>query len=155
MSVRTPMQWTAGPSGGFSATAPDKLVRPLPDGAFGPDQVNVARQRRERDSLLRFISRLVHERRDTPELGWGECTLLENDPPALFAQRSDWRGSTVFAVHNLSPDPVSAELDLGTDVVNVDDLLELREHDVAGGRLRVELDGYGYLWLRAVRSADA
>ena len=154
MSVRTPMQWTAGPSGGFSAAAPEQLVRPLADGSFGPDRVNVAAQRREADSLLRFISRLVHERRDTPELGWGECTLLENEPPALFAQRSDWRGATVFAVHNLSAEPVSAELDLGADVIDVDDLLELREHSVNGGRLRIELDGYGYLWLRAVRSGE-
>ena len=35
--------------------------------------------------------------------------------------------------------------------MGVDDLLELRDHHVDGGRLRVELDAYGYLWLRAVR----
>ena len=130
MSVRTPMQWAAGPTGGFSGAAPDQLVRPLADGAFGPDCVNVAAQRREGDSLLRFMSRLIHQRRDTPELGWGECTLIENEPPALFAQRSDWQGSTVFVVHNLSAEPVSAELELDADVVDVDDLLELREHTV-------------------------
>jgi trehalose synthase len=124
MSVRTPMQW--------------------------PD---VADQRRDPDSLLRFMTRLVEQRRDTPELGWGESTLIENEPPQLFAHRSDWQDSTVFTVHNLSADPVTAELDLGEDVADVDDLLELCEHRVEGGRLRVQLDGYGYLWLRAVRPA--
>jgi hypothetical protein len=54
-------------------------------------------------------------------------------------------------VHNLSAEPVAAELDLGEGVEGVDDLLELREHRVDGGRLRVELDAYGYLWLRALR----
>jgi glycosidase len=123
MAVRTPMDWDA-----------------------------VTEQRREGDSLLRFITRLVHQRRDTPELGWGESTLLENDPAALFAHRCDWRGSTVFAIHNLSPDTVEYELDLGDGVDGVDDLLELRDHRVADGQLHLRLDGYGYLWLRAVRS---
>jgi hypothetical protein len=54
-------------------------------------------------------------------------------------------------VHNLSGAPVAAELELGEDVEGVDDLLELRDHHVEGGRLHVELGAYGYLWLRAVR----
>jgi glycosidase len=113
----------------------------------------VAEQRRDADSLLRFMTRLVHQRRDTPELGWGESALIENDPPALFAHRSDWQGATVFTIHNLSGETVEYELDLGDDVEGVDDLLELREHEVEGGRLRLRLDAYGYLWLRALRSS--
>jgi maltose alpha-D-glucosyltransferase/alpha-amylase len=151
MSVRTPMQWAPGPTGGFSTAEPGRLVRPLPGGDFGPDRVNVAVQRREPGSLLAFITRLVHRRREAPELGLGASTLLENEPPALFAHRCDWQGSSVFAIHNLSDGTVTAELDLGGDVTGVDDLLELREHDVEGGKLRVELDAYGYLWLRALR----
>jgi trehalose synthase len=122
MSVRTPMQWS-----------------------------EVARQERTPDSLLRFVRRLAHERREAPELGWGASTLIENEPKSLFARRSDWQGSTVFVVHNLSAEPAVAELDLGEDVRGVDDLLELRDHHVDRGRLRVELGAYGYLWLRAVR----
>jgi glycosidase len=120
MAVRTPMEWP-----------------------------RVAEQRRDPDSLLRFLTRLLHARRNTPELGWGTSTLVENDPPALLAHRSDWRGSTVVTAHNLSDAPVEAELVLGDDVEGVEDLLELREHEVRRGRLRVRLDAYGYLWLRA------
>jgi glycosidase len=109
---------------------------------------DVAEQRRDPDSLLRFLTRLVHARREAPELGWGTSTLLENDPPALLAHRCDWEGSTVVTVHNVSGSPVTAELELGDGVTGVDDLLELREHHVRDGRLRVELDAYGYLWLR-------
>jgi glycosidase len=151
MAVRTPMQWSPGPRGGFSSAPPEEHVRPLVRGPFGPDHVNVADQRRVPDSLLTFMTRLVHQRRDTPEFGWGESTLLENEPAALFAHRCDWEGSTVFAVHNLSAEPVSAELDVGEDVDGVDDLLELRDHDVDRGRMHVELGPYGYLWLRARR----
>jgi glycosidase len=128
LSVRTPMQWSAA-----------------------PDLVSVAEQARREDSLLRFLTRLIHVRREAPELGWGTSTLLENDPPAVLAHRCDWQGSTVVTVHNLSEAPVAAELELGEEVVGVEDLLELREHHVEGGRLRVDLDAYGYLWLRTRR----
>jgi glycosidase len=151
LSVRTPMQWSPGPSAGFSAAAPDELVRPTAAGDFAPERVNVAAQARDGDSLLRFLTRLIHARREAPELGWGTSTLLENEPPALLAHRCDWQGSTVVTVHNLSGSPVGAELDLGDDVEGVDDLLEVREHHVQGGRLRVDLDPYGYLWLRTRR----
>jgi trehalose synthase len=126
MSVRTPMDWD-----------------------------RVAHQKREPDSLLRFMRRLIHQRRDTPELGWGVSELIETGPAAMLACRSDWQGSTVIAVHNLSDVPVAGELDLGADVIGVDDLLELREHVVDRGRLPIELDAYGYLWLRVCRTADA
>jgi maltose alpha-D-glucosyltransferase/alpha-amylase len=118
-------------------------------GPFGPEEVSVAGQLRTPDSLMSFVSKLMHQRRETPELGWGASTLIENEPPALFAHRSQWQGSTVFAVHNLADEDVAAELELGEEVVGVEDLLERREHHVQGGRLRVELAGYGYLWLRA------
>jgi glycosidase len=147
MSVRTPMQWSPGAGAGFSTA--DRLVRPTVAGAFGPDRVSVAAQRRSEDSLMRFLTRLIHARREAPELAWGTSTLVENDPPALLAHRCDWQDSTVITVHNLSPSPVATELDLGADVEGVDDLLESREHHVDNGRLRVDLAAYGYLWLRA------
>ena len=126
MAVRTPMEWDV-----------------------------VADQRRDADSLLHFMTRLAHRRHDTPEFGWGTSRLIENDPPALFAHRSDWEGSTVFAIHNLSSETVEYDLDLGEGVDGVDDLLELREHEVQDGRLHLRLDAFGYLWLRAVRSGAA
>jgi glycosidase len=122
LSVRTPMDWDA-----------------------------VTVQRHTPDSLLRFMTRLVHQRRATPELGLGESTLVESEPPSVVAHRTDWQGSTVVAVHNLADAPAAAELNLGDDVVAVEDLLELREHRVRAGRLRTELGPYGYLWLRARR----
>jgi hypothetical protein len=46
-------------------------------------------------------------------------------------------------------------LELGADVIAVDDVLEDRALEVAdGGRLQVELDGYGYLWLLLRRDGD-
>jgi trehalose synthase len=118
------------------------------------DWDEVSAQRRDPDSLLHWMSRLLRCRRETPEFGWGSATLLETDAPALFAQRSDWEGSTVLAVHNLGEDEVEATLELGKDAAEIVDLLEPRDHELLrGGRLHVQLGRYGYLWLKVVRSS--
>jgi trehalose synthase len=151
MSVRTPMQWAPGAGGGFSTAPTERLVRAPVSGGYGPDRINVAAQRRAPDSLLAFLTGLIHCRRETPEFGWGVSRLIENEPPQVFAHRCDWQGSTVLAIHNVSNERAAADLELGPDVEGVDDLLELRDHDVDRGRLHVELGAYGYLWLRARR----
>ena len=76
-------------------------MRPLAAGRFGPRHVNVAAQRRDPDSLLNWMERLIRRRKETPEFGWGTSTLIETADPALFAHRCDWQDSTVVAVHNL------------------------------------------------------
>src|SRR3954451_595942 len=58
LAVRTPMQWTADRSGGFSRARPSRLVRPVVEGPFGPEHVNVADQRRDPDSLHSFMTLL-------------------------------------------------------------------------------------------------
>src|SRR6478735_5438822 len=67
-AVRSPMQWSAEPNGGFSTvTDPAQLRRPLTTGRFGPDRVNVADQRRDPHSLLNWLERLIRRRRECPE----------------------------------------------------------------------------------------
>ena len=43
-AVRTPMQWTADETGGFSSAPADQFPSPVVTGTFGPDNVNVADQ---------------------------------------------------------------------------------------------------------------
>src|SRR3954452_17927618 len=57
----------------------------------------VAEQRRRPGSLLRHVSHLFRTRRMAPEFGWGASTLLENDPPEVFAHRCEWEGGAVIA----------------------------------------------------------
>jgi trehalose synthase len=151
-AVRVPMHWSADRNGGFSSAPAAQLVRPLPRGAFAPAKVNVEDQRRDPDSLLRFVRHLIRTRRETPELGWGTSTLIETDDPALFAHRCDWEDSTVIAIHNLGARPVNTELALGDGAKGVHDLLgDFEEPARRGGRLPVALDGYGGRWLRVMR----
>src|SRR4051795_6794454 len=154
MAVRVPMQWSGQENGGFSSARAKDLVRPVLEGDFGPANVNVAEQRRDPQSLLNWMERLIRRRRETPEIGWGTATLIETAAPALFAQRVDWQDSTVVTVHNLGEDEVEAELELGADADGIDDLLELREHELRDGHLPVKLARYGYLWLRVRRAGQ-
>jgi trehalose synthase len=152
-AVRSPMQWSPDPHGGFTKAA--EPVRPVTDGDFSPERVNVHDQRRDRDSLLRFMQHLILSRRERPEFGWGAVTLIESAAPSLLCHRCDWQGSTVIAIHNLAPDEAAATLQLGAEVHAVDDVLEGHPFEVAeGGRLDVQLGAYGYLWLLARRDGD-
>jgi trehalose synthase len=151
-AVRVPMHWSAGRNGGFSDAPAGRLVRPLPTGAFAPSKVNVEDQRRDSGSLLRFVRHLIRTRRETPELGWGTSALIETSHPALFAHRVEWEDSAVIAIHNLGSAPASAQLALGIGARGVHDLIaDAEEPARRGGRLAVELEGYGGRWLRVLR----
>ena len=152
MSVRTPMQWTDEKNGGFSKARPSRLRRPVVEGRFGPLAVNVAAQRRDPDSLLSWMERLIRRRRETPELGWGTWKVVRTNVPSVLAHRCDWEGRTVVAAHNFGDQPCVVRLQLG-DVPEdgkLDDLLdELGTlHRIEDGSLELKLDGYGYRWLR-------
>jgi maltose alpha-D-glucosyltransferase/alpha-amylase len=79
----------------------------MPKGEYGPLAVNVADQRRQHDSLLNWMERVIRRRRETPELGWGAVTMLDvvGDERAVLAHRCDWESSSVVALHNLSATP--------------------------------------------------
>lgn len=107
MSVRSPMRWSHEPTGGFSTAEPSQLRRRLVSGQHGPKKPNVAAQRRDPESMLNWMERLIRRRRDCPEFGWGRWQLIETAEPSVMAHRCDWEGRTVIAVHNLSPEPCS------------------------------------------------
>jgi maltose alpha-D-glucosyltransferase/alpha-amylase len=152
-AVRTPMQWSSDPHGGF--TTADEPVRPLTTGDFAPAHVNVADQQRDPDSLLRFMRHLILTRRARPEIGWGAVTLIESKAPSLLCHRCDWQDSTVVMVHNLAAEAAGTVIDLDDDVHAVDDVLDGRDHELAeGGRLALELDGYGRAWLLVRRAGQ-
>jgi trehalose synthase len=148
-SVRAPMQWSDDPQAGF--TTADEPCRPLVDeGPFGFREVNAARQRRDPDSLLNWMERLIRRRRECPELGWGEWTLLDAGDAAVFAHRSDWEGSSIVAVHNLAARNASAHLVLEGEGELVD-LFHDEDHALEAGEVTLDLPPYGGSWFRIRR----
>jgi maltose alpha-D-glucosyltransferase/alpha-amylase len=148
-SVRAPMQWSAERQAGF--TTGEETVRPVvTEGPFGYRELNVTRQRRDPESLLNWMERLIRRRRECPELAWGTSELLDAGDAALFAQRSDWEGSTVVAVHNLAAREARARLELGGEGTLVD-LFRDEEHELEDGAATIELPEYGAHWFRVRR----
>jgi trehalose synthase len=152
LAVRTPMQWTDQPNGGFSRAASSRLRRPLTQGAYGPEHVNVADQRTDPDSLLSFISLLVRRYRESPELGWADFRVFKQPHRTVLAHECSWDERRIVALHNLGPEPCVVPLTLdGCD--STSHLVDLLQDDgVCGiddaGHTEVSLPGYGYRWLR-------
>jgi trehalose synthase len=148
-SVRAPMQWSGDRHGGFS-DGDEPCRPPVEDGEFGFPSVNVARQRRDADSLLNWMERLIRRRRECPELGWGRWELLDPGDEAVLGQVAEWDGSTVVTVHNLAGRDARARLELGGDGALVD-LFEDDEQELEGGAVTLGLGPYDGRWFRLRR----
>lgn len=153
MAVRTPMQWTSGPNGGFSHAPKRKLTAAVVEGSFSPDFVNVNDQRNDPGSMLAFMRMLIKRYRECPELGWGSFTVLDQPHASVLAHVSNWDDGTLLSMHNLSADGISVPITLdGCDQTHrLVDLLDVGETRLdASGRAELTLEGYGYRWLRLV-----
>ena len=156
MAVRTPMQWTSGRNGGFSTAPPRKLVSPVVEGGYGPAHVNAAQQRRDPESHWSFMRGLIAAYRSCPELGWGTFEVLPQPDHAVLAHRSAWEDAAVIAVHNLGAEPREVALTVADREVLLVDLLQAGEQRTDDrGRVTLELDGYGFRWLRVHHGDDA
>ena len=72
------------PHAGF--TKSDKPRLPvISGGPYGFEQVNVAEQRRDPDSLLNWTERIIRMRKEVPEIGWGDFTSDSDAQPARSA----------------------------------------------------------------------
>ena len=115
MAVRTPMQWTSGPAAGFTTAPASAACRPFPDGDFSPEAVNVAAQRTDPDSLLNWFERLIRLRKSAPEIGWGECQVLDVGNDAVLVLQHRWDDRTMITVHNLASKAAKISIPLEVD----------------------------------------
>lgn len=151
-SVRTVMQWSDEKNGGFSKVEPDQLTRPtIKGGEYGYEKVNVSSQQRDPNSLINWMERAIRVRKQCPEFGWGEWTILETDEPAVFAHCCEWQGKTVIALHNLADKPCRVSLK-ANNYTHLFDLFGDRQYDSLDGDLSsIPLEAYGYRWFRVNR----
>ena len=149
--ARTPMQWSTEPHAGF--TESDRPCSPVIDeGPYSFEHVNVAKQRRDADSLLNWTERIIRMRKEVPEIGWGDFKVISARDPAVLIIRYDWRNNSVLFVHNLDEKPREISFasgvpgDAGKLLVNL--LSEDHSRATGSGRHRLMLEGYGYRWYR-------
>ena len=149
--ARTPMQWSTEPNGGF--TKSDKPVSPvISKGAYGYPHVNVADQRRDPNSLLNWMERMIRMRKEVPEIGWGDFSFLTTRQPEILAMRYFWKNNAVLFLHNLGSEPrevrfvLNDRADKGCALVNLlsNDHSQAEKND----EHCVVLEPYGYRWYR-------
>jgi maltose alpha-D-glucosyltransferase/alpha-amylase len=150
-AIRTPMQWTDGPTAGFSTADSTQLVRPvIADGPFGCEHVNVSRQRMDPESLLTWFERILNTLRECPEIGENACDVLASGHPAVLAHMYSGPNGSMLFLHNLGSRDA---------VVRVAEQLELTQPpeevmaDSGYGSLdpalaEMQIKAYGYRWIR-------
>jgi maltose alpha-D-glucosyltransferase / alpha-amylase len=147
--ARTPMQWTDEMHGGFSRAK--KIVRPvISKGDYSYRKLNVADQRREPNSFLRWTEGIIRVRRECREITWGDVAILDAKAPGILALRYDWRGTALITLHNFSPTRRRARLEFShrSGGLLVDLLCPRQNAADKNGIHEIDLEPYGYRWLR-------
>jgi maltose alpha-D-glucosyltransferase/alpha-amylase len=148
-SVRTPMQWSPHRHGGF--TTGRRPLRPvIDDEVYGFQRVNVADQRRDPNSLLNWMERIIRTRKECAEIGWGTWRLLPRLPEDVLGIQYEWNGRCTLVLHNFTerPTPVRVRVEGRPPCPLINLLSHDRIDPDASGRCAMELEPYGYRWLR-------
>ena len=93
---RTPMQWDDTPNAGFSLAKPWFAVN------ANYQQINVARQREEPDSVLNFYRALIHLRKQDPLWVYGRYQLQLAAHPHIYAYSRSQDERQLLVLCNLS-----------------------------------------------------
>ena len=96
-SARTPVQWTAGPNAGFSATEPWFYVNP------NYTEINVAAQEDDPDSVLNFYRRALALRKGSDTLLFGDYREYFPRSGKLYMYARTWQGERVLVVISFWP----------------------------------------------------
>jgi maltose alpha-D-glucosyltransferase / alpha-amylase len=147
--ARTAMQWSGDHYGGFS-TSDDIVVPIIDDEEHGYRRVNVADQRRDPNSLLNWTERRIRARKELPEIGWGECTILETDVPSVLALRYVWRNTVFLTLHNFAETAQTVHFDVGTE--NGGTICDYFDEDHSrasdSGKHEIKLEPFMHKWYR-------
>ena len=154
-AVRTPMQWSAAPNGGFSRAARDDLpVKPIASGRWRYQRINVEAALRHPRSLLNRVRNMVLARAEYTEPGSIPFAILAVKPAAVLGLCYRSESREVLMLANCSQQAVEVllpPLAEGYWSPILED--KLYQDGLHGGKdARLALSGYGYRWLS--RSLD-
>ncbi len=147
--VRTPMQWSADRNAGFSRANPQRLYLPvIIDPEYHYEAVNVENQQNNPRSLLWWMKRMIHLRRQYRAFGRGSLHFVSTSNPKILAFIRRYQDETVLVVASLSRYSQSVLLELnefagmvpmeiggGTDFPAIDDQ-----------PYPMTMDPYAYYW---------
>ena len=149
--ARTPMQWSTEPQGGFTEN-PSPVSPVISSGPYAYEHVNVAMQRRNPESLLNWMERMIRMRKEVPEIGWGDFRFLVTKSPQVLAMCYEWRNNSVVFVHNFGGAPFEVHLKIHQKDTPDRTLVNLLSDDHSvpskSGKYKIVLEAYGYRWYR-------
>ncbi|GAA5532083.1 maltose alpha-D-glucosyltransferase [Deinococcus aluminii] len=149
--VRTPMQWNAGISGGFSSALPEQcFFPPIQDPVYGFQRVNVYSQELDPSSLLKWVSRQLEVRRHLPAFAYGDLTFIDTDNPAVLAFTRHHDGETLLIISNFAGSAQPVQLDLAAHAGRLPVSLAGGSHFPPIGEepYPMTLGKYDYYWLK-------
>ncbi len=139
--VRTPMQWDASPSAGFSPVFP---YAPFPEGGYTPALLNVAAQSNDPQSLFHRLRHMLAIRKRPHVFGRGSLNWLEEiQNPSVAAYTRVLAGEIVLVLQNLSDLPQAIAIAPNLRGV-ARDLLTGQVHHL---RASFSLLPYQFMWL--------
>ena len=95
------------------------------------------------------MERIIRTRKEVPEIGWGDCQLLETAETAIVAMLYEWRGGRVLTLHNMSNQPVVLSCPKEVDPATARPLLRSSiDVDHSKDTPEIRLGAYGFEWLR-------
>jgi len=149
-SVRTPMQWTKGRNGGFSNAAKARLSQPVVEqGPFSTRRVNVEAQLQDDDSLLSLIRKLAMLRRTHLALGNHDCQLLQAESSRVLSHAYQGPDNEIVVLHNLGDRREKTVIHLDALKSKPPEMLLGTKVEAAeSGRMRIDLEPYGFAWLK-------
>ncbi|WP_238016276.1 alpha-amylase family protein [Dactylosporangium sp. AC04546] len=152
-AIRTPMQWSYATNGGFSEAPPIRPV--ISAGPYGYKSVNVTAQRHDDQSLLAWFERMIRTLRESPEVGGGTCTAIDQPlPPGVLVHRADGPTGTMVFLHNLGPEAATVDLSaLHAEAHHPNAVFADRDYPEVGDLSALDLGPYGYRWIRLRRAS--
>jgi maltose alpha-D-glucosyltransferase/alpha-amylase len=112
------------------------------------EHVNVESQRRDSQSFLNWMARMIRLRKECPEIGLGRCSVIDAGAKNVLGLRFDLKGNSVVTLHNFDERPHEACLRLGPDADRLSDLVAPVEIAARDGGFAIPLDALGYRWFR-------
>ena len=106
----------------------------------------MAQQRRDPNSLLNWMERMIRMRKEVPEISWGDFEVLRTSRSDVFALCYHWRNNSVLFLHNFGAEACTVKFRSGCRLINL--LSDDHSQPGADGRHAVVLEPYGYRWYR-------
>ena len=142
--VRTPMQWDDSLNAGFSTGKPfSELVK----GEFGYQNVNVASQINDPDSLFRAIKRMIAIRKKCAAFGGSSMEWVETGSTSVAVYLRQNQEDTILVFNNLSDSEETVQIPEAYQRT----YLNLFSGDSQTLAAQVTLQPYSYLWLEQVK----